>query len=98
MAILHWSPTFRALLKCKRKSDPHVDETQDGARAIVVEEGLSVFVFSHAKTLAFFEGQTSLSFDLLKTVRQFVDGYEVAACPLSCGKMPFCRATTCSAV
>jgi hypothetical protein len=81
-AVLHWSPTFRALLKRKRKSDPETDETQDSGRAIVVEEGLSAFVFSHAKTLAFFEGQTSLSFDLLKTVRQFVDGYEVDACPL----------------
>lgn len=80
-AVMHWSPTFRALLKRKRKSDPIVDETQDSGRAIVVEEGLSAFVFSHAKTLAFFEGQSSLSFDLLKTVRQFVDGYEVDACP-----------------
>jgi NTP pyrophosphatase (non-canonical NTP hydrolase) len=81
-AVLHWSPTFRTLLKRKRKSDPYVDETQDSGRAIVVEEGLSAFVFSHAKTLAFFDGQTSISFDLLKTVRQFVEGYEVDACPL----------------
>jgi NTP pyrophosphatase (non-canonical NTP hydrolase) len=81
-AVMHWSPTFRALIKRKRKSDPVVDETQDSGRAIVVEEGLSAFVFSHAKTLAFFEGQSSLSFDLLKTVRQFVDGYEVDACPM----------------
>jgi NTP pyrophosphatase (non-canonical NTP hydrolase) len=81
-AVLHWSPTFRALLKRKRKSDPEVDETQDSGRAIVVEEGLSAFVFAQAKSLAFFEGQTSLSFDLLKTVRQFVEGYEVEACPL----------------
>ena len=81
-AVLHWSPTFRALLKRKRKSDPHMDETQDSGRAIVVEEGLSAYIFSHAKSLDFFEGQTALSFDLLKTVRQFVDGYEVDACPL----------------
>ena len=81
-AVLHWSPTFRALLKRKRKSDPEVDEAQDSGRAIVVEEGLSAFVFSQAKSLALFEGQTSLSFDLLKTVRQFVEGYEVDACPL----------------
>jgi NTP pyrophosphatase (non-canonical NTP hydrolase) len=81
-AVLHWSPTFRALIKRKRKSDSHMDETQDSGRAIVVEEGLSAFVFSHAKTLDFFAGQKSLSFDLLKTVRQFVDGYEVDACPL----------------
>ncbi|WP_035657240.1 hypothetical protein, partial [Bradyrhizobium sp. STM 3809] len=81
-AVLHWSPTFRALLKRKRKSDPIVDETQDSGRAIVVEEGLSALVFSHAKALAFFEGQSSVSFDLLKIVRQFVDGYEVDACPM----------------
>ena len=81
-AVMHWSPTFRALIKRKRKSDPVVDETQDSGRAIVIEEGLSAFVFSHAKTLAFFEGQSSLSFDLLKAVRQFVDGYEVDVCPM----------------
>ena len=30
----------------------------------------------------YFEGQNSLSFDLLKTVQQFVQGYEVEKCPL----------------
>jgi hypothetical protein len=35
-SILHWSPTFRALIKHKRKSDPVVDEAQDSGRAIVV--------------------------------------------------------------
>lgn len=82
-AILHWSPTFRALIKHKRKSDPKVDEAQDGGRAIVVEEGLAAWIFSRAKKLNFFEGQKSLSFDLLKTVSEFVSGYEVEACPLS---------------
>ena len=81
-AILHWSPTFRALIKQKRKSDPTYDEAQDGGRAIVVEEGLTAWIFSCAKDLNFFESQTSLSFDLLKTVHQFVRGYEVEACPL----------------
>lgn len=82
-AILHWSPTFRALIKQKRKSDRTVDEAQDGGRAIVVEEGLAAFIFSRAKELNFFEGQRSLSFDILKSVEQFVKGYEVEACPLS---------------
>jgi hypothetical protein len=35
------------------------------------------------KELNFFEGQKSISFDLLKTVQQFVAGYEVEACALS---------------
>jgi hypothetical protein len=81
-AVMHWSPTFRALIKHKRKSLPRVDEAQDGGRAIVVEEGLTAWIFSRAKLLNFFDGQTSVSFDLLKTVGQFVQGYEVESCPL----------------
>ena len=81
-SILHWSPTFRALIKHKRKSNPIIDETQDGGRAIVVEEGLTAWIFSRAKQLGFFESQSSVSFDMLKTVQQFVRGYEVEECPL----------------
>lgn len=81
-AVLHWSPTFRALIKHKRKSDPKVDEAQDGGRAIVVEEGLTAWIFSRAKQLGFFENQKTISFDMLKTIQQFVNGYEVEQCPL----------------
>jgi hypothetical protein len=82
-AILHWSPVFRALIKQKRKSNPRVDEAQDGGRALVVEEGLTAWIFARAKDLNYFDGQKSIAFDLLKTVAQFVAGYEVQACPLS---------------
>lgn len=81
-AILHWSPTFRALIKHKRKSKKHVDEAQDSGRAIVIDEGLSAYIFSYAKSVNFFEDQKTVSFDLLKAVRNFVRGYEVEACPL----------------
>jgi len=81
-AVLHWSPTFRALIKHKRKSDPKVDEAQDGGRAIVVEEGLTAWIFSRAKELGYFETQKTISFDMLKTIQQFVSGYEVEECPL----------------
>ena len=81
-AILHWSPTFRALIKQKRKSVPDVDLTQDSGRAIVIEEGLTAWIFSRANQLNFFHGQDSVSFGMLKTVQQFVRGYEVARCPL----------------
>ena len=81
-AVLHWSPTFRALIKQKRKSAPDVDRTQDSGRAIVIEEGLTAWIFSRAKQLNFFDGQTNVSFELLKTVQQFVRGYEVEQCPL----------------
>ncbi len=82
-AILHWSPTFRALLKKKRKSNRQVDEAQDGGRAIVVEEGLSAWIFAAAKNLNFFEGHDRVSLDILKIVHQFVSGYEVESCSLS---------------
>jgi NTP pyrophosphatase (non-canonical NTP hydrolase) len=81
-AILHWSPVFRALIKHKRKSKGNFDEEQDSGRAIVVEEGLTAWVFSRVKGQKLHEG-SKLSFDLLKTVRQFVAGYEVEQCPLS---------------
>ena len=35
MVHLAWSPVIRALLHCKRKSQPKIDEAQDGARAII---------------------------------------------------------------
>jgi len=86
-ALLHWSPTFRALIKHKRKSDPAIDEAQDSGRAIVVEEGLTAWLFARAKDLNYFEGQTGVSFDLLKTIHHFVRGYEVEACPLRLWEM-----------
>lgn len=82
-AILHWSPTFRALIRHKRKSDPKYDEQQDGGRAIVIEEGLTAWIFSNAKHAELFQGRDKLSFDLLKGIKQFVTGYEVQECPLS---------------
>lgn len=82
-AVLHWSPVMRALIKQKRKSASKIDEAQDGGRAIVVEEGLTAWIFSRAKELDFFEGQGSLAFDMLKTISTFVKGYEVEDCPLS---------------
>ena len=81
-AILHWSPVMRALIKQKRKSIPAYDEEQDGGRAIVVEEGLTAWIFSRAKELNFFENQERISLGMLKTIGEFVSGYEVESCPL----------------
>lgn len=82
-AILHWSPVMRSLIKQKRKSDKIIDQAQDGGRAIVVEEGLTAWIFSRAKELDFFESNQTVSFDMLKTIADFVRGYEVDRCPLS---------------
>jgi hypothetical protein len=81
-AVLHWSPVVRALIKHKRKSNPKYDEEQDGGRAIVVEEGLTAWIFSRAKQLDLFKEQERISLGILKTIGEFVDGYEAAGCPL----------------
>ena len=81
-AILHWSPVVRALIKHKRKSIAKYDEEQDGGRATVVEEGLTAWLFSRAKALNYFEDHKRVSLGILKTVQEFVAGYEVEQCPL----------------
>lgn len=81
VAILHWSPVIRALIKQKRKSQQKYDEGQDSGRAIVVEEGLTAWIFSRAKELNFFEDQERVSLGILKTIGEFVSGYEVEKCP-----------------
>jgi hypothetical protein len=81
-AILHWSPVMRALIKQKRKSKGNFDEEQDSGRAIVVEEGLTAWIFSRAKELDYFADQTRVSLGILKTIQEFVAGYEVEQCPL----------------
>ncbi len=81
-AILHWSPTFRSLIKHKRKSNPEVEEAQDSGRAIVVEEGLTAWIFTIAKENNFFIGRKTMTFDMLKNVGQIIKGFEVEECPL----------------
>lgn len=83
---LGWSPVIRALLKLKRKSDPRIDENEDGARAIIIEEGIATWIFNHStrqspKHYAAVDiGR--LDYALLKTVRGMVSGFEVAELPL----------------
>lgn len=81
-AILGWSPVLRALLKVKRKSKPEIDENQDGARAILIEEGISTWIFNYGVRHGYFKNFQSIDYTLLKAVREFVKGYEVEERPL----------------
>ncbi len=83
-AVLTWSPVTRALFRLKRKSVPALDEGEDGARAILTEEGVAAWIFGFAKQLDFFSGMQpgNLSLDMLKGVHQFVRPYEVSVAPL----------------
>lgn len=84
MAYLGWSPVLRGLLKRKRKSKPLVDENEDGARAMIIEEGIATWIFNHAKRRNFYEGikEGALEYGLLKQIHSMVEGYEVHSCPL----------------
>ena len=81
-AVLGWSPVIRGQFRVKRKSIPEIDENQDGARAALIEEGVATWVFNHSLRLDYFADITALDFALLKAIRELVEGYEVADCPL----------------
>lgn len=78
-AILGWSPAFRRILKRKRKSDPDVDEIEDGGRARVIDEGIVAFVFEYARRHDWLEGVTAVDYELLRTIKNLTGGLEVRA-------------------
>ena len=76
-SVLGWSPTLRALMRRKRKSDPKVDEVEDGGRAIVIEEGISAMVFSYAERRDFLNGAEGINYELLRTIKDMTSHLEV---------------------
>lgn len=84
VAHLGWSPVIRGLLKLKRKGDRDLDENQDGARAMIIEEGIATWIFNHAHRREYYANTqpSKLEYGLLKQVQDMVRGYEVDKCPL----------------
>ena len=78
-AVLGWSPTLRALLRRRRRSDPKVCGVEDGRRAIAIEEGISAMVFSYAERRNFLEGNVRVNYGLLRTIRDMTSHLEVSA-------------------
>ncbi len=78
-AILGWSPVMRALLKKKRKQNKKIDEVEDGARAILLEEAITAYVFQFANTSPnnLFEGRANVDTKLLKPIRAITRHLEV---------------------
>jgi len=64
-AVLGWSPVARAIIRHKRKSDPKVDEVEDGGRAAVIEEAVVALAFDYAKTHSFLKDVRTLDYTLL---------------------------------
>ena len=79
-AVLGWSPITRALLRRKRKSQPLVDEVEDGGRAAVIEEGVVAIAFDYARRHRFLDGVAALDFQLLRTIKDMTSHLEVRQC------------------
>lgn len=79
MAVLGWSPVIRAILdpKVKRRSDERLDRVEDGARAIVIEEGLTASIFAEASDHSYFATTTRVPRDLLKSCMRATGHLEV---------------------
>jgi NTP pyrophosphatase (non-canonical NTP hydrolase) len=77
LAVLGWSPVIRSLLKLKRKSQPKIDEVEDGARAIVLEELVVAFVYGNAKERKYYQGVKHLDSEMLSTIKRIVRHLEV---------------------
>jgi NTP pyrophosphatase (non-canonical NTP hydrolase) len=77
-AMLGWSPVIRGFLHRKRKSNPRVDEVEDGGRAQVIEEGVAAVMFAYAARNNYLANATGVDTDLLETMRRITRGLEVS--------------------
>lgn len=75
--LLGWSPCTRAMLKRKRKSNQLVDRVEDGARAIITEEAISLMLFNTAKQNDFYSNINKVDPALLELVKLMTNPFEV---------------------
>lgn len=75
--LLGWSPCARAMIKCKRKSDSLIDEVEDGARAAITEEALSMIIFNEARRKKYFQGTARVSKTTLRIIKEMTENFEV---------------------
>ncbi len=80
LAILGWSPVLRKLLSLKRKSEPLIDENEDGARAQITEELISLFTYHHALEHDLLKYSDSVDSGIIKKVQNLVKNTEVKNC------------------
>jgi hypothetical protein len=76
--LLGWSPCSRAMIKRKRKSVPSVDDIEDGARATITEEAISLMLFNRAKKKNFLKNEFAVDQSLLDLIKEMTDPFEVA--------------------
>lgn len=75
--LLGWSPCTRAMMKRKRKSSVVYDTIEDGARATIIEEALSMIIFNEAKQKRYFKDNPKVSRTTLKIIKEMTAHLEV---------------------
>lgn len=80
-AVLGWSPCLRRMLGRKRKSRPRVDEIEDGARAIILEETIVALIFDYCSSHGWLEDSQGIEPAFLQLLIRLTAHLECAACP-----------------
>ncbi|SFW11763.1 nucleoside triphosphate pyrophosphohydrolase family protein [Chitinophaga sancti] len=80
LAILGWSPVLRKLLALKRKSNADIDENEDGARAQIIEEMVSLYIYSLALDHELLKYSNSVDSGIIKQVKILIGKLEVKDC------------------
>jgi|ERR1051326_4871736 NTP pyrophosphatase (non-canonical NTP hydrolase) len=80
LAILGWSPVIRKLLELKRKSKPEVDENEDGARAQITEELVSLFIYHQVLDHDLLKYSDNVDSAIIKKVQNLVMKTEIKNC------------------
>jgi len=76
-ALLGWSPCARAMMRRKRKSNDLLDKVEDGARATITEEALSMIIFNEAKRKNYFKDASRVSKTTLRIIKEMTENFEV---------------------
>lgn len=91
MSVLGWSPTMRAMLRLKRRSEPETDECEDGARAIFAEEGLAAVLSRLAKRRTAFLSETSVDGEIIEVAKAAAADLEVETLPAWLWRRAVCQ-------
>lgn len=82
LSVLGWSPVMRGkvFFNCKRRSNPGIDEIEDGGRAAVIDEAIAALIFVEAKKNNFYSGVETVEFNVLRTIKDLTAHLEVSRC------------------
>jgi hypothetical protein len=80
-AVLWWSPVLRSVLQRRRRSNPVIDEVEDGGRAQMIEEAICHVIYDHGR-----DHDLSCADDIdikfVSYIKRLAGGLEVATCSL----------------